>query len=167
MGGVVVAGASALVSSPVFAAGGSNGSQPGIIQPTVTLIKDPTSNDKAAGTVTIPSRPCPVGTINPAQLSYGISHTGTSLASFTSDVGAYTPAPAPGTSVSRPISLVWSQQTGRSVTVTVSARWVCREANATDFAWSCGTWTFPFTANNGGTVTAGTPTLISTTCPPP
>ena len=37
-----------------------------------------------------------------------------------------------------------------TVTVQVKVRWVCREANSSNLAWSCGTWNFPFTANNGG-----------------
>jgi hypothetical protein len=168
IGGATVAGASVVISSPAFASGGSNGSQPGVAAPIVTLTKNPTSNDKAAGTVTISSRACPVGNVDPARLDYGITEfASSSLLSFAGAVTPYTTAS--GSSVADPISLEWSQQTNRSITIEVSARWVCREADNTNLAWSCGVWRYTFTANSGGTVSAAlsNPSLINSTCPAP
>jgi hypothetical protein len=168
MGGAAAIGASMMISSPALAAGGSNNSQPGVGTLTVALSKNPTNNDKAVGSVSIPARPCPFGSTNPARIDYGISGSGTSLLEFVGGVTTYTsPTPPVSNPFVAPISLTWSQQTGRSVTVRVNVRWVCLEANDTDFAWSCQTWDYPFTANNGGTVSAGTPVLISSTCDAP
>ena len=97
MGGAAVVGASVVISSPAFAAGGSNDSRPGVAALTVTLSKNPTSNDKAEGSVSIPARPCPFGTIQPARIDYGISASGTSLGPFVGGVATYTTPTAPAT----------------------------------------------------------------------
>lgn len=171
MGGATMVGASAIMSAPVFADGGSTSSRPGTDAPTITLTR--LNNDAASGSISIARLPCPFGTINPSRIDYGVSATTSSGTTFTGAVAAYSTAPTispppPFAAVSLPIGVAWGS-TPRSVTITVAVRWVCREANSTNLAWSCGTWTRTITANSGGTLSPGAVQLVpnSSNCPVP
>jgi hypothetical protein len=136
VGGATVVGASAVISTPAFADGGSNSARVSVPSP----VRGTTSNVTATGfdlEITFPNANCPVGG-GAAKREFDVVRVDSST------VGAEVTGPGVGgrvtTSGTESFSFVWGTDPNPVVRIGIRLRYTCPDFQTGLVAWACNRW---------------------------